>query len=187
MPVFVLGVQRDDDGDGRRGDPEASEGAMNRFGNVLKLKVLRGVLVAGMVVPAVAGVPMPAQSRGGYGAQGYGFQGQGYAPTGYRDGYRGDGYRDAYRYNDYDRHHGVGPGKGALIGGAAGLVLGGILGGGKGALIGGAAGAGVGAVAGAANRDSHRGYGYGNGWRGGYDGYGYSNNGYAYGGPYRRY
>ena len=167
---------------------------MNRFETVLKTKVLCGVLVAGMALPAVAGVPMEAQWRGG-GGQGYaqsyrgygggyrgGNYGQGYAPSGYRGGYYG-GSRNDLRYGYDDRHHGVGPGTGALIGGAAGVVLGGILGGGKGALIGGAAGAGVGAAAGAANRDAHRGYGYGNGY--GYNGYGYSNRGDAYANPYR--
>ncbi len=77
-------------------------------------------------------------------------------------------YRGAQRHrpynNDYDRrrHHddhrqgGIGPGKGALIGGAGGAALGAIFGGGaKGALIGGAAGAGIGALAGKANQDSH--------------------------------
>ncbi|MFN2974438.1 hypothetical protein [Terriglobus aquaticus] len=155
---------------------------MNRFGTVLKTKVLGGVLVAGMALPVVAGVPAEAQWRGGY-------DNRGYAPD-YRQSYEGDHfYNNDRNYNhndlryDYDRHHGVGPGKGALIGGAAGLVLGGILGGGKGALIGGAAGAGVGAVAGAANQNAHRGYGnygYGNSWNGGYNGYGYSNRGYGY-------
>lgn len=76
-------------------------------------------------------------------------------------------YRGAQRHHpyndDYDRRHyhgdrnqgGIGPGKGALIGGASGAVLGAIFGGGaKGALIGGAAGAGVGALAGKAHQDS---------------------------------
>ena len=64
--------------------------------------------------------------------------------------------------NDYDRsrYHGrdeggIGPGKGALIGGAAGAALGAIFGGGlKGALVAGAAGAGVGAIAGKVNQDN---------------------------------
>jgi hypothetical protein len=74
------------------------------------------------------------------------------------------GARDRHPYNDqYDRrvHHddrdqgGIGPGKGALIGGASGAVLGAVFGGGlKGALIGGGAGAGVGAVAGKVNQDN---------------------------------
>jgi hypothetical protein len=63
-----------------------------------------------------------------------------------------------YRDNRGHWHHrsgGIGPGKGALIGGAAGTGIGAIAGGGKGALIGGAIGAGGGAIAGKANQD-HR-------------------------------
>jgi uncharacterized protein YcfJ len=64
---------------------------------------------------------------------------------------------DRRRYHDDRRQGGIGPGKGALIGGASGAVLGSIFGGGaKGALIGGAAGAGVGALAGKAHQDSKR-------------------------------
>ncbi len=58
-----------------------------------------------------------------------------------------------YSRDDENRHHhdsgGIGPGKGALIGGAGGAVLGAVFGGGlKGTLIGGAAGAGIGAIVG---------------------------------------
>jgi hypothetical protein len=64
------------------------------------------------------------------------------------------------RYNNqrYDnRQGGIGPGKGALIGGAGGAALGAVFGGGlKGALIGGAAGAGIGAVVGQAHQNSQR-------------------------------
>ena len=80
--------------------------------------------------------------------------------------HRDDFYRGAQRHHpyndDYDRHRyhddrnqgGIGPGKGALIGGAGGAILGTIFGGGaKGALIGGAAGAGVGAIAGKAHQN----------------------------------
>ncbi|HEX4577870.1 MAG TPA: hypothetical protein VH117_11005 [Edaphobacter sp.] len=86
--------------------------------------------------------------------------------NGMRDGTRGGNY-----YNDRDRHYnnnyyhddhrqgGIGPGKGALIGGAGGAVLGAVFGGGlKGTIIGGAAGAGIGAVVGQAaqnNRDNN--------------------------------
>jgi hypothetical protein len=74
--------------------------------------------------------------------------------------YRGAQRNHPYN-NDYDRRHhddrnrgGIGPGKGALIGGASGAVLGTIFGGGaKGALIGGAAGAGAGALVGKAHQD----------------------------------
>ena len=72
---------------------------------------------------------------------------------------RGD--YDHYRRDD--RRHdsgGIGPGKGALIGGAGGAVLGAVFGGGlKGTIIGGAAGAGIGAIGGKLaqnNRDDHR-------------------------------
>ena len=74
------------------------------------------------------------------------------------------GNYDQYRGDDrrYDRHHdsgGIGPGKGALIGGAGGAVLGAVFGGGlKGTIIGGAAGAGIGAIGGKLaqnSRDDH--------------------------------
>ena len=77
----------------------------------------------------------------------------------YSNGYRStQPYNDQYDRNYYDRQHhgGIGPGKGALIGGGAGALLGGLLGGGlKGALIGGGVGAGGGALLGKANAD-HR-------------------------------
>jgi hypothetical protein len=76
----------------------------------------------------------------------------------YRGAQRHHPYNDNYdrrRYRDDRNRGGIGPGKGALIGGAGGAALGAIFGGGaKGALIGGAAGAGVGALAGKANQDS---------------------------------
>jgi hypothetical protein len=63
-----------------------------------------------------------------------------------------------YRHGDRRPYHGhgVGAGRGALIGGAGGAVVGGALGGGKGALIGGALGAGGGALAGKAHQDHMR-------------------------------
>ncbi len=74
---------------------------------------------------------------------------------------------DVTGMTDYDRRYhgddgyyhqgGIGPGKGALIGGAGGAVLGALFGGGaKGALIGGAAGAGIGAVVGEAHQNNER-------------------------------
>ena len=52
---------------------------------------------------------------------------------------------------------GIGPGKGAMIGGAGGAILGALFGGGlKGTLIGGAAGAGIGAVVGKEHQNSER-------------------------------
>jgi hypothetical protein len=87
----------------------------------------------------------------------------------YQGGRDGDYYGNdrSDRYREYDqRYHGdggyyhqggIGPGKGALIGGAGGAVLGGIFGGGaKGAIIGGAAGAGIGAILGEAHQNNER-------------------------------
>jgi hypothetical protein len=100
--------------------------------------------------------------------------------NGMRNGARGGSYYDNrdphYNYNngrnnynnDRNNYHndhrqgGIGPGKGALIGGAGGAALGAVFGGGlKGTLIGGAAGAGIGAVVGQAaqnkrNNDNYR-------------------------------
>jgi outer membrane lipoprotein SlyB len=62
-----------------------------------------------------------------------------------------------HRRDQYDNRNqgGIGPGKGALIGGAAGAVLGAAFGGGvKGSLITGAAGAGIGAVVGQAAQNN---------------------------------
>ena len=90
--------------------------------------------------------------------------------NGLRDGGRGgqyydprheqDGYNERYRQDsEYyrQRQGGIGPGKGAIIGGAGGAVLGAIFGRGlKGTIIGGAAGAGIGAVVGEANQNNRR-------------------------------
>jgi hypothetical protein len=66
-------------------------------------------------------------------------------------------YDERYRRDEYEHRHddgGIGPGKGALIGGAGGAALGALFGGGlKGALIGGAAGAGLGALGGKIAQD----------------------------------
>jgi hypothetical protein len=81
---------------------------------------------------------------------------------GVRNGGRGGNYYDS-RHDDHrnDRHDdhrdsgGIGPGKGALIGGAGGAALGAVFGRSlKGTLIGGAAGAGVGAIAGQVNQSN---------------------------------
>ena len=86
----------------------------------------------------------------------------------YRGGRDGDyGNERDNRYRDYDRRYhgdngyyhqgGIGPGKGALIGGAGGAALGALFGGGaKGALLGGAAGAGIGALLGEQHQKSER-------------------------------
>src|ERR1700752_3138691 len=70
----------------------------------------------------------------------------------YEGGRGGDYYGRDRRYDDYDRRYhqgGIGPGKGALIGGAGGAALGALFtGSAKGAIVGGAAGAGIGALLG---------------------------------------
>lgn len=92
--------------------------------------------------------------------------------NGVRDGGRGgEYYNPRYdrpyngrydRYNNYNNGYysnqgGIGPGKGALIGGAGGAALGALFGHGlKGTLIGGAAGAGIGAVVGEAHQNNER-------------------------------
>lgn len=76
-------------------------------------------------------------------------------------------YNDRYDRNYYESeryhkaHSGIGPGKGAAIGGVGGAALGAVFGGGmKGALIGGAAGAGIGALLGkSAENKRHDKYG----------------------------
>src|SRR5437868_5732047 len=66
-----------------------------------------------------------------------------------------DRYRGNDRYYDNRNQGGIGPGKGALIGGAAGAALGAVFGGGvKGSLITGAAGAGIGAIIGQSAQDN---------------------------------
>lgn len=86
---------------------------------------------------------------------------------GVRGGGRGGEYYDRRyddrqsndRYNNgyYANQGGIGPGKGALIGGAGGAALGAIFGRGlKGTIIGGAAGAGIGAIVGEAHQKNQR-------------------------------
>jgi hypothetical protein len=89
--------------------------------------------------------------------------------NGVRDGGRGgeyynprhdrpyDGRYDRYNNGYYSNQGGIGPGKGALIGGAGGAALGALFGHGlKGTLIGGAAGAGIGAVVGEEHQKNER-------------------------------
>jgi uncharacterized protein YcfJ len=96
---------------------------------------------------------------------------QQYNNSAYYNGVRSGGHGSNSYYNPHDRPYhddhrsdqgGIGPGKGALIGGASGAVLGAVFGGGlKGTIIGGAAGAGIGAVIGQAaqnNRDNNNYY-----------------------------
>jgi hypothetical protein len=119
---------------------------MFRFRGI-RVLILSGAMLFSASYPA----PVVAQQRGYY--------------DGLRQGSRGYSDQNDRRYAD-KRHHGdnyyqrphqggIGPGKGALIGGAGGAALGALFGGGlKGAIIGGAAGAGVGAVAGKVHQDN---------------------------------
>lgn len=72
----------------------------------------------------------------------------------YHSRYNNSAYSNQYnnrQYNNgyYSNQGGIGPGKGALIGGAGGAVLGAVFGRSlKGTIVGGAAGAGIGAVVG---------------------------------------
>jgi outer membrane lipoprotein SlyB len=77
------------------------------------------------------------------------------ASRGVHGGNYGQGRYHDHNYNNSRNQGGIGPGKGALIGGAAGAVLGAAFGGGvKGSLITGAAGAGIGAVIGQAAQNN---------------------------------
>jgi hypothetical protein len=80
------------------------------------------------------------------------------ASRGAHGGNYGQGnYHDHHYDRDRNSQGGIGPGKGALIGGAAGAVLGAAFGGGvKGSLITGAAGAGIGAVIGQAAQNNRQ-------------------------------
>ncbi len=100
---------------------------MTAFGKKISGLVLGGAMALGVAAPLV--VSQDAQAQRGY-------------------------YRDSHGRR-HKRHSGIGTGKGALIGGAAGAGIGALAGGGKGALIGGAIGAGGGALAGHAN-EQHR-------------------------------
>ena len=128
-------------------------------------------MTAALCVPLVVSTAMVAAGQNGYyqndrGNNEYRQSHQQFNSGAYEGG-RGGEYGNEHdrRYDEYDRQYhgngnyygdpryrhdnGIGPGKGALIGGAGGAALGAVFGGGaKGAIIGGAAGAGIGAVLG---------------------------------------
>ena len=108
-----------------------------------------------------------AYSRNSYNHNGYDRDGndrKGYNQSGYdRNSHdpngraQGDNRYGDQAYHTDDSRGGIGPGKGALIGGAGGAILGALFGGGlKGSLIGGAAGAGIGALVGKEHQNSQR-------------------------------
>lgn len=130
-------------------------------------------MAAMLCVPLMVAVPSVGQYHGQRDNRGEQQYNRGDHQQFYNGAYRGGRGGDYYgsgengRYRQYDqRYHGdggyyhqggIGPGKGALIGGAGGAVLGALFGGGaKGALIGGAAGAGIGAVVGEAHQKNER-------------------------------
>jgi len=120
---------------------------------MLKFRGVQALVLSGALLVSTA-APLMAQ-------QGY-YNGVRQGSRGYNDQndrryadrhHRGDNYYQQPGYQQPNQG-GIGPGKGALIGGAGGAVLGALFGGGmKGAIIGGAAGAGVGAIAGKVNQD----------------------------------
>lgn len=119
------------------------------------------------ILPLLLGPAGHTQDRHGnnnfYNGARSGGHGGSYGHSGYHDG----GYGNDGRYNDGRyQGHGVGAGRGALIGGGVGAAAGLIFGGGlKGALIGGGAGAGIGALAGHEHQQTMKRRYYG---RGGY-------------------
>ncbi len=116
-----------------------------------------------LAVPALllSSAAMPAQYGNGNRNGFYNGVQQGGRSANYGD----DRYHHGDNYNNgYQHQGGIGPGKGALIGGVGGAALGAAFGGGlKGSLIGGAAGAGIGAVAGKEHQNHER---YNNGYYG---------------------
>ena len=119
---------------------------------------MRKLIAAVLCVPLMAATAIPSLGQD-YGQYHRGDH-QRFYNGAYEGGRGGDYYGHDRRYDDYDRRYhqgGIGPGKGALIGGAGGAVLGAVFGGGaKGAIIGGAAGAGIGAILGQHAQDERR-------------------------------
>lgn len=129
---------------------------------------MRKLMTAVLCVPLIAATAMPAVGQGNRGSNGqyqqrndWRYSHHDHFDRGAYEGGRGGNYgyyprNDRYR-GDYRNHEGgIGPGKGALIGGAGGAALGALFtGSAKGAIIGGAAGAGIGAILGQQAQD-HR-------------------------------
>jgi hypothetical protein len=118
---------------------------------------MKKLMAALLCVPLMAATAGPASGQNGY----YNNRSHQHFDRGAYQGGRGGDYygRDnGRRYDDYDRRYhqgGIGPGKGALIGGAGGAALGAVFSGSaKGAIIGGAAGAGIGAILGKQAQDN---------------------------------
>jgi hypothetical protein len=123
---------------------------------------MKRLMTAVLCVPLMAATAIPASGQNRYGQRYDRGSHQRFNQGAYEGGRGGDYYgrdRDQH-YQEYDRRYhrgGIGPGKGALIGGAGGAVLGGLFtGSAKGAIIGGAAGAGIGAILGKNAQDNRR-------------------------------
>jgi hypothetical protein len=120
---------------------------------------MKRLMTAVLCVPLMAATAIPVSGQNRYNDRG---SHQRFNQGAYEGGRGGDYYGRDHdrRYQDYDRRYhqgGIGPGKGALIGGAGGAVLGGLFtGSAKGAIIGGAAGAGIGAILGKNAQDNRR-------------------------------
>jgi hypothetical protein len=127
-------------------------------------KIRKSALITSLLL-VTSFLPASAQNRGyrghgdNRGNQSFygGMRGGGRGGQYYDPRYDNRRYNDGYNNGSYRNQGGIGPGKGALIGGAGGAALGAIFGGGlKGTLIGGAAGAGIGAVVGNVNQNHQR-------------------------------
>ena len=109
---------------------------------------MRKLMTAALCVPLIAAMAAPSLGQNRYNDRHYN---QGHHDRFNQGAYQGGRYGDYdHEYRHYDEHRGgIGPGKGALIGGAGGAALGAVFAGSaKGAIIGGAAGAGIGAILG---------------------------------------
>lgn len=120
-------------------------------------------MLVALLLLASCGLPLSAQDRDRDRHDDHDRRDNREFDRGVRDGGRGGDYYDQRydngRYNNgyYGNQGGIGPGKGALIGGAGGAALGAVFGHSlKGTLIGGAAGAGIGAVVGEAHQNNER-------------------------------
>lgn len=116
--------------------------------------MMRRLMTAALCVPLIA-VTAPGSGQNRYNGYNNGHHDQ-FDRGAYQGGRYGDYGHDYRRYPDYhQKQGGIGPGKGALIGGAGGAALGAIFSGSaKGAIIGGAAGAGIGAILGKQAQDN---------------------------------
>jgi hypothetical protein len=110
-------------------------------------------MTAVLCVPLIAATAIPASGQN-YRNNGYNHGNHDQFNRGaYQGGRRGDYGRDNRHYDEH--RGGIGPGKGALIGGAGGAALGALFtGSAKGTIIGGAAGAGIGAILGKQAQDN---------------------------------